>query len=96
MSNNEVNQILSILNITPYDLRLALNTTQAGSAILSVGLFISWIKSRHPGVLLSCVLFGLGAYYSYFSMSDNDWWPLLVAFTISWLLKSVGYQMGYH
>jgi hypothetical protein len=96
MVNNDINQLLSTLNITPTDLRLALNTAQAASAILSVGLCISWIKSRHPGVLLSCVLFGFGAYYSYFSLSDNDWWPLGVSFASSWLLKSVGYQMGYH
>jgi hypothetical protein len=96
MWNNEVNNILSLTNITSDDLRLVLNTAQLACGVLAAGLGINWFKTRHPGVLLSCVLYGAAAYTSYFGSNNNDWWPLLVAFGSSWALKNMGYHMGYH
>jgi O-antigen ligase len=84
---------LTSVGITQADIRLLLLVSQAAFAVLTVGLFLNWLKSRHPGVLLSCGLFGAGAYFSYY---NNNWWPLAVALGAGYFLKSIGFHMGYH
>jgi hypothetical protein len=91
-----MDNLLSLAGVTKADLNLLMSATQAGYAILSVGLLMNWLKNRHAGVLLSSGMFGFAAYSSYFSLSNNDWWPLMVAFGASSLLKGMGFQMGYH
>ena len=91
-----MDNLLSLAGVTKADLNLLMSATQAGYAILSVGLLMNWLKNRHAGVLLSSGMFGFAAYSSYFSLSNNDWWPLMVAFAASSLLKGMGFQMGYH
>jgi hypothetical protein len=75
------------------DLRLLLGVTQAAYAVLTAGLAMNWLKNRNAGVFLSFALFGSGAYFSF---RYNEWWPLIIAFAASFLLKSMGFQTGYH
>jgi hypothetical protein len=91
-----MDNLLSLAGVTHADLRLLLGATQGACAILAVGLFINWLKNRHAGVLLSSGVFGFAAYSSYFSLSNNDWLPLMVAFAAASVLKGMGFQMGYH
>ena len=88
--------LLSLAGVTKADLHLLLEATQGACAILAVGLLINWYKNRHAGVLLSSGVFGFAAYSSYFSLTNNDWLPLMVAFAASSFLKGMGFQMGYH
>jgi hypothetical protein len=91
-----MDNLLGLAGVTKADLDLLLHATQCAYAILTVGLLMNWLKSRHAGVLLSSGVFGFAAYSSYFSLSNNDWWPLMVAFAAGTLLKGMGFQMGYH
>lgn len=84
---------LDAIGLTQGDIRLLLSLCQAGYAMLASGLLFSWIKNRHPGVLLSSGVFGTGAYFSY---ADNNWWPLGVSLAAGHILKSIGFHMGYH
>ena len=84
---------LQNLGLTQTDLRLMLSVTQAAFAILTAGVVLNWVKSRHPGVLLSAGVFGLGAYFSF---NNNNWWPLILAFGAGYVLKGIGFNMGYH
>jgi hypothetical protein len=88
-----MNLDLQSLGITQADLRLLLLLSQAACAVLAAGLFLNWIKGRHPGVLLSCGLYGSG---TYFSFTHNEWWPLAAALAAAFVLKSMGFHMGYH
>jgi hypothetical protein len=91
-----MDNLLSLAGVTQADIRLLLGATQGAYAILTAGLLMNWLKNRHAGVLLSSGVFGFAAYSSYFQLSNNDWWPLLVAFAATFFLKSIGFQMGYH
>jgi hypothetical protein len=88
-----MNLDLQSVGITQADLRLLLLLSQSACAVLALGLFLNWIKGRHPGVLLSCGLFGSGAYFSF---THNEWWPLAAALLAGYVLKSMGFHMGYH
>lgn len=88
-----MNISLTSMGITQADLHFLLFMAQAAYAVLAVGLFLSWLKSRHPGVLLSCGVFGAGAYFSY---NSSNWWPLAAALAAGYFLKSIGFNMGYH
>jgi hypothetical protein len=95
-AEKDMDNLLALSGVTHADLFLLLRATQGACAILTVGLLMNWLKNRHAGVLLSSGVFGFAAYSSYFSLSNNDWWPLGVAFAASTLLKGAGFQMGYH
>jgi hypothetical protein len=84
---------LQRLGLNQSDLSLMLSVTQAAYAILTIGLILNWVKSRHPGVLLSSGVFGLG---TYFSLNNNNWWPLILALCAGYVLKGMGFNMGYH
>ncbi len=67
--------------------------SQVAFAIFTAGLLINWLKSRNAGVLITGAAFGFGVF---FSVSYNEWWPLLAALAAGYLLKSMGVQTGYH
>ena len=76
-----------------FDTRWLLGVAQILSAILAMGLLISWYKHRNAGVLLTAAVFAGGAYYS---MTYADWWPLIGALGAGALFKKMGFQTGYH
>jgi hypothetical protein len=84
---------LQRLGFSQSDLSLMLSVTQAAFAILTAGLILNWVKSRHAGILLSSGVFGLGAYFSF---TNNNWWPLVLALCAGYVLKGMGFNMGYH
>jgi hypothetical protein len=84
---------LTRLGIAQSDLSMLLSLAQVAYVLVSAGLLINWIKSQHAGVLLASGVFGTGAYFSF---TNNNWQPLLVAFGTIYLLRSIGFHMGYH
>ena len=84
---------LTRLGIAQSDINMMLGLAQAAYVLIAGGLLANWVKSHHAGVLLAAGVFGTGAYFSF---ANNNWQPLLVAFGTIYLLKSVGFHMGYH
>ncbi len=84
---------LERLGVSQGDLDMMLNLAQCAYVLVAGGLLVTWIKSQHAGVLLSSAIFATGAYFSFV---NNNWLPLIVSFGTIYLLKSVGFHMGYH
>jgi hypothetical protein len=72
---------------------LLFGAAQLACAIFTAGLLFNWIKNRNAGVLLTGAAFGFGVI---FSVSYNEWWPLVAPLVAGYLLKSIGFQTGYH
>lgn len=64
-----------------------LHIVQSLFALLALGLLFGFASSRHIGVLSAALVFGSAAAASFYLAT---WWPLLVGFVLSWVLRKVG------
>lgn len=66
---------------------ILLHVAQGLFALFAAGSLLGFTGSKHIGLLLVAIVFGTGAYGSFALMA---WWPLIVAFAGSWLLRFLG------
>lgn len=62
--------------------------------LMGIGIFLNamYSKFRHLGLNLGAACYLLGAVGAF---KLNQWWPLIVAFMVAWLFRSLGGDPGY-
>jgi len=58
-------------------------------AVMSVGLFINYYRSRKVGMLLMGLVYGNAAGLALVIM---HWWPLIAGFILAWVLRILGFD----
>jgi len=59
--------------------------------LLACALLFSWYRTRHLGLLLMGVTYGLAAALALMIMT---WWPLAIGFLSAWALRLMGLDPG--
>jgi hypothetical protein len=59
----------------------------AGFLFLSAALMFAYKRSRHYGLFLIGLSYGVGGILAIIA---GDWWPLAGAFALGWILRAAG------
>ncbi len=68
---------------------ILLYIVQGVFALIAVGLVSGYAVSKHIGLLLAAIAFGVSAVVSFLLMA---WWPLGVGFVLAWVLRLLGFD----
>jgi len=55
--------------------------------VLTLALLFAWWRTRQPQLILLATTYGSGAALALLYM---EWWPLLAAFALAWVLRLMG------
>jgi len=60
--------------------------------IFALFQLISFLGSRHFGLLIAAAVFGISGFLA---MNMLSFWPLIIGFGLGWVLRMIGLDPGY-